>query len=102
MKISTFCTVLGQWTAIILILVCETLELAHMVNSWVKIIHTKHKQLPSNTKHPLGKNLIRLNCPPQPTAIHTHYNMIQAASLDISYLLQRKMIAPESRANEFH
>jgi len=71
-KISTFCTILRRWTTIILIYICELLKLAHTVNSRVKIIHTKHKPLPSNTEHPLGNFFIMQNHPPQPTAIHIH------------------------------
>ena len=101
MKIYTFCTILRQWMAIILIYVCELLELAHTAKLQVKIIHMNHKLLPSDTEHSLCNFFIMQNHPPQPTAIHTHYNMIQAVSPDISYLLQHKMIVLESRANEF-
>src|SRR5882762_4508893 len=75
-KISTFCTILRRWTTIILIYICELLKLAHTVNSRVKIIHTKHKPLPSNTEHPLGNFFIMQNHPPQPTAIHIHTHHI--------------------------
>ena len=75
-------------TAIILISIKKLPELAPMVNPQVKIIHMKHKPLPSNTGHPLGNFCIMQNHPIQPTGIFPNPVRVRAIRSTPSAILQ--------------